>query len=259
MAELTVHPSAVIDPAATVAADVEIGPFVVIEAGVTVGARTRLLAGTVLRTGTSVAEDCELGPYAVLGSPPMDSAFRGEESFVTIGKRVQIREFATVHRATGAGAATVIGPDSLVMNNVHVSHNVTVGRGVTLTAGSQLGGHSSVGDHAVLGASAHLHQFVRVGELAMVGALAGLNRDALPFTLLHGMFAEHYGLNRVGLTRHGFAPERYRLLEQAFRALRRRDEQQLAELVELSEDAARLQEFIAGSQRGISRIRGSGR
>lgn len=252
------HPSAVVDPSAVIGEGAELGPNTVVEAGVKVGPRTRLLAGTVLQQGTVVGADCVLGPYAVLGSLPMDTAFGGEESFVIIGDGVQIRDFATVHRATGAGEATRVGDGTQIMTYVHVSHNAQVGRSVILTSGSQLGGHSSVGDRAVLGAGASLHQFVRVGELAMIGAMSGLNRDALPFTLVHGVFGEHYGLNRVGLKRSGILGERYSGIERAYRALRRGDRELFSELASSTPDVAAMQEFMATSRRGISAMRGKG-
>ncbi len=251
------HPTAQIDPQAQIGAEVEIGPFVVIEADVTVGAGSRLLTGTLLQRGSRVGADCVLGPYAVLGSLPMDSAFRGEDSLVELGDRVQVRDFATIHRASGEGAATMIGADTLIMSSVHVSHNVRVGEGAVVTSGSQLGGHSSVGDFAVLGASAHLHQFVRVGTMAMIGAMSGLNRDALPFSLMHGVFAEHYGLNRIGLKRRGISGERFRMIEQAYRALRRREHDRFSELALGSDDVRLMQEFLATGSRGLSRFRGA--
>jgi len=255
---LHIHPSAVIDPGASLGPGTEVGPSAVIEDGVTVGEGCRVLAGSVLHRGTRLAARVGVGPYAVLGGEPMDSSYRGEESFVDVGEAVRIREFATVHRATGAGEATRIGAGSLLMTYVHVSHNVTVGRDVTLTSGSQLGGHAQVGDGAVLGAGAHLHQFVRVGGRAMIGALAGPNRDALPFMLLHGVFAEHYGLNRVGLERAGFSSERRHLLSRAFRCLRTGDREGVRQLARESEDVQRLLTFESASTRGISRLR-SGR
>lgn len=257
MAAFRAHPSAIVDPQAVIGAGAELGPNTIVEAGVTVGAGTRLLAGTVLQTGTTVGADCVLGPYAVVGSLPMDAEFKGEESFVTIGDRVQIRDFATVHRATGAGAVTRVGDGSQIMTYVHVSHNAQVGNSVILTSGSQLGGHSVVGDRAVLGAGASLHQFVRVGQLAMIGAMSGLNRDALPFSLVHGVFGEHYGLNRVGLKRNGITGERYGAIERAYKALRRGDRQLFAELAAAADDVAAINEFMESSRRGISAIRGA--
>jgi UDP-N-acetylglucosamine acyltransferase len=249
-----IHPSAIIAAGAHLADSVSVGPLVVIEDGVTVGSGTRLLAGTVLQAGTRVGRDCTLGPYAVLGGEPMDSSFKGEESFTVLGDRVELREFATVHRATGAGAATLVGDDTLIMSYAHVSHNAQVGKHCVLTTTVQLGGHVQVGDHAVLGAGAMLHQFCRVGPYAMLGAASGFNQDILPFFMARGNMAKHYRLNRVGLQRNGFSSERYHALEQAFRALRRRDRAALAELAQQSADVQLLQDFIAQSKRGVARF-----
>lgn len=249
-----IHPSAVVSPGAQLAAGVSIGPFVVIEADVQVGSGTQLLAGTVLHSGTRVGSDCRLGPYAVLGGEPMDASFTGERSFVLLGDRVELREFATVHRATGAELATSVGNDTLIMSYAHVSHNAQVGRHCTLTTSVQLGGHTQIGDFAVLGSGALLHQFCRVGPYAMLGAASGYNQDILPFFMARGNMAKHYRLNRVGLQRHGFSAERYTLLEKAFRALRRRDHAALDELAPQSADVQLLQEFIASSKRGVARF-----
>jgi UDP-N-acetylglucosamine acyltransferase len=249
-----IHPTAVIAPGAELAPGVSVGPLVVVEEDVSVGAGTQLLTGTVLLAGTSVGRDCRLGPYAVLGGEPMDSSFQGERSAVLLGDRVELREFATVHRATGEGAVTSVGDDTLIMSYAHVSHNARVGRHCVLTTSVQLGGHTQIGDHAVLGAGAMLHQFCRVGPYAMLGAASGFNQDILPFFMARGNMARHYRLNRVGLQRNGFSAERYGALEQAFRALRKRDLTALALLAEQSSDVQLLQEFIASSTRGVARF-----
>lgn len=249
-----IAPSAIIDPSAELAEGVVVEPFVVIEAGVRVGAGSRLRTGTVLHSGAIVGAGCQLGPYAVVGGAPMDSRYRGEPSLAVLEDGVVMREFATVHRATGEGEATRVGAHTLIMSYAHVSHNVTVGRHVVLTTQVQLGGHSSVGDYATLGAGAMVHQFCRIGCHAMFGAGSATNQDILPFSLAHGYPARHYGLNKVGLRRRGIAGARYRALEAALRAYRRRDWQQLEALAELHDDARVLLEFKAASKRGVSRF-----
>lgn len=255
----SVAPSAVIDDSAALAPDVFVGPGVVIETGVVVGSGSRLLAGTVLRSGTTVGRGCVIGPYAVLGGEPMDSRFRGEPSSVEIGDDVSVREFATLHRATGEGAVTRVGARTLVMSYVHVSHNSQIGTDCVLTSAAQLGGHSTIGDHAVVGASSVMHQFCRVGRYAMFGAASAANQDVLPFAMARGNPAKHYRLNRVGLQRAGIVGERYSQLEGAVRLLRRRDLSALAELAAGNEDVAYLLEFIHSSRRGVARFVGGGR
>lgn len=184
----------------------------------------------------------------------MDSGFRGEPSFAILGDRVTLREFVTVHRATGEGKATRVADDTLVMSYAHVSHNVQVGRGCVLTTAVQLGGHSQVGERAVLGSNALLHQFCRVGEYAMFGAGSGSNRDVLPFLMARGNPARHYRLNRVGLQRNGIDGERYATLERAVRALRRRERDEFERLADESKEVDRLRIFIAESERGVLRF-----
>lgn len=231
---------------------VKVGHNVVVEADVEVGAGTLLLPGTVLLAGSRVGEGCKLGPYAVVGGEPMDSGFRGETSYAVLEAGVELREFATVHRATGEGAATRVGAGTLVMSYAHVSHNGQVGRNCTITTSVQLGGHVEVGDHAVIGSGAMMHQFGRVGAYAMFGAGSAANRDVLPFTMARGNPAVHYRLNRLGLERHGITGERYAALERALRHIRKRELDAAAELAGASEDVALLLRFIESSRRGIS-------
>ncbi len=253
-ATATVHPGAHVHPDARLAPDVRVGPGVVVEANVEVGAGSELLPGTVLHDGSRIGERCRLGPYAIVGGLPMDSHFTGEDTLAVIEDDVTVREFVTVHRATGEGAQTTVGAGSLLMSYVHVSHNTCVGRACVLTTAVQLGGHSEIGDHAVLGSNALIHQFCRVGEYAMVGGASAGNMDVLPFTMARGNPARHYRLNRVGLSRNGIDGERYRALEQAVRALRQRDRERLDQLALGSADVRRLVDFAATTKRGIARF-----
>jgi UDP-N-acetylglucosamine acyltransferase len=246
-----IHPTAVIHPTAKLAENVVIHPFVVIEAGVTVGAGTELKAGTVLQTGTKVGENCKLGPYTVLGGTPMDSRFKGEESFVVIEDGVDLREFVSIHRATGEGAETRIGEGTLVMSSVHISHNVQIGKECTLTTAVQVGGHCQLGNYVVIGAASLMHQFCRIGDYAMFGAGSGINQDILPFSMARGAPASHYKLNKIGLERRGITGERYKLLEKAIRAFRRKEWEVLDELAAQSEDVKLMLEFKNSSKRGL--------
>lgn len=248
----TVHARAEVSPQARLADDVEVGPFVVIEGDVTVGPGTKLLPGTVLFDGARVGARCRLGPYATVAGRPEDRAFAGERSFAVLDDEVELRDFATVHRATGEGHETRIGTRSLLMSYAHVSHNGRVGPNVTLTNTVQLGGHAEVGAGAVLGAGAMMHQFTRIGRLAMVGGTAAVNRDVLPFAMAFGTPAVHYRTNRVGLERAGLADETCSDIQDALRCLRRRDRTEFDALAARSDVVAEMAAFIAESRRGIA-------
>jgi UDP-N-acetylglucosamine acyltransferase len=251
-----VHPAAHVDPSAVLADDVEVRAGAVIEAGVRVGSGTIVDVGTVLHTGTVVGARCRLGVYAVIGGKPMDTSFAGEPSGVLLEDDVEVREFATIHRATGEGARTRVGARSLVMAYVHVSHNGDVGAQCVLTNGVQLGGHVTIGDGAVLGAAGLVHQHCRIGRGAMFGAASGTNRDILPYVMARGAPARHFRLNRVGLLRRGVEGERYRALEQALRAFRRRDQETIDRLAALHEEVATMRTFASESRRGVARFLG---
>lgn len=245
---------ALVHPRARLAAGVVVEHGVVVEDDVEVGAGTHLLVGSVLHAGARVGANCRVGPYAIVGGAPMDTRFRGEPSTAVLEDGVVVREFATVHRATGEGEETRVGSGSLVMSYAHVSHNTRVGTGCVLTTAVQLGGHSQIGDRAVLGSAALLHQFGRVGPYAMLGAASAANTDVLPFAMARGNPARHYRLNAVGLKRNGFDQERYRALEQALRMLRHRDLDALEELARWNEDARTLLTFVQTSKRGVARF-----
>lgn len=261
--QASVRPSiasgAVVHPDARLADGVVVEHGVVIEADVEVGAGTRLLVGSVLHAGARVGQNCRVGPYAVVGGTPMDTRFRGEPSTAVLEDDVVVREFATVHRATGEGEETRVGSGTLVMSYAHVSHNTRVGAGCVLTTAVQLGGHAQVGDHAVLGSAALVHQFGRVGAYAMLGAASAANTDVLPFSMARGDPVRHFRLNTVGLKRNGFDAERYRALERALRLLRRRDLDTLETMARDNEDARTLLTFVRTSQRGVARFVTSGR
>ena len=248
----TVHPSAVVAESAELGEGCVVGPFALIEAGVRVGDGTIIQTGSVLHTGSRIGAGCRVGPYAVVGGEPMDTAFRGEPSFAVLDERVTLREFVTVHRASGEGNETRVGADTLVMSSVHVSHNVQVGRECVLTTQVQLGGHAQVGDYAVLGSTAIVHQHGCIGAYAMLGAGSAANRDVLPYSMARGNPARHYRLNRVGLKRRGVSGARYKDLERAVRAFRRRDWALLEKLALLSDDVQLMLTFRDASKRGLS-------
>jgi UDP-N-acetylglucosamine acyltransferase len=246
-----IHPTAIVHPNARVSEGVMVGPNVVIEADVVVGEGSILQAGTVLHSGSRVGKHCQLGPYVVLAGEPMDTNYKGETSYAVLEDNVVLREFVTVHKATGEGAETRVGEGALIMTYAHITHNCKVGKKAVLVTSVQLGGHCEVGDYAFLGSVAILHQFCKVGAHAMYGAGSASNQDVLPFSMARGNPAKHLRLNKIGLERRGIVGERYKLLEKAIRAIRRKDKVLLAELAQQSDDVKVMLEFKETSKRGI--------
>ncbi len=202
-----IHPTAIVHPGAKVGKGAEIGPFCVIGEHVTVGAGAMLLSHVVVNGYTTIGEDAKIHPFCSIGAPSQDRKYVGERSFTTIGARTEIREFVSVHRATGEGETTSIGDDSLLLTYVHIAHNCKIGNNVTMSSTAQLAGHVVVEDFVTIGGQTGVHQFVRIGEHAMVGGISRIGRDVPPYVLVSGNPAKPYGLNRVGLQRADFTPD----------------------------------------------------
>lgn len=254
---MSISDLAVIHPGARLGRNVAVSPFALIEDGVTIGDDCEIGPQVVLRAGTEIGPGCRLRVGVVIGDPPMDGAFKGEASLVRLGREVDLREYVTIHRATGEGAATIIGNASLVMPYTHIAHNCRIGNSVTITNACQLAGHVEIEDHAVLGGMTGLHQFTRVGAYAMAGACSYLARDLPPFMIGAGNPFRVRGINRVGLQRTGFAPEQLDLLRTVHRMVYRSSlnlSDALSAVLERFPDSPQVQQFVAfarASKRGI--------
>ncbi len=253
---MTVHPTAVIDPRAEIHAEVEIGPYVVIDGPVKVRRRTRIMAHAYITGWTEVGEDNEIHPGVILGGAPQDKAYHGEESYLRIGDHNVFREYVQVHRGTVQGSSTVIGSDNFLMASSHVGHNCKLGDHIVLTNGALLGGYVEVGDRVFISGHCVVHQFVRVGELSLMRGLSGTSRDVPPYSVVDWQHRVR-GVNSVGLKRAGFDDQRIREIKEAFRILFRKGRNLALAIQEIetkgnySMDVLALLEFIKSSKRGV--------
>ena len=252
---MAIHPTAVIAPRAELDAEVDVGPYVVIDGPVQIGRGTRILAHAVLTGWTRIGRDNEIHMGAVVGHVPQDVAYTGARSYLRIGDRNVIREHSQIHRGTTAESETVVGDDNFLMQHAHVAHNCRLGNHTVIGGGALLAGHVSMEDRAFVSGNCVVHQTVRIGTLALLRGLSRTSRDVPPFCIMDGTHTVR-GLNVVGLRRAGFGPERIADLRRAFSALfRRRGD--LSRKVETlldsgpSDDVRRLIEFIRGSERGV--------
>lgn len=220
MTESQRHPTAIIASGAELAEDVEVGPYVVIEDLVTIGAGTSIGPHTVIHSRARIGERNRIHAHAVIADTPQDYSFAGEETRVEIGNDNIIREGVTIHRSTNLDIPTRVGSHCFLMAYSHVAHGCQVDDHVILTNNVMLGGDVEVGAGAIIGGGTAVHQFCRVGPSTMVAGVAGILKDILPYSMAKGAPALHYRLNAVGLKRAGVNGPRYRVLEQAFRALR---------------------------------------
>lgn len=192
-----IHPSAVVDPQATLAEDVSVGPQVVIERGAAVGPGTRLWAGVFLGEGVTVGSQCVLYPRVaiypgarignrvilhagvVIGSDGFGYVFAEGRHLkfpqlgsVIIEDDVEIGSNSTVDR--GSLRTTVIGTGTKIDNLVQIAHNVRIGRHCVIAAQTGISGSVEIGDYVVMGGQAGVGENVRMEDHVMVGGQAGV-------------------------------------------------------------------------------------
>jgi UDP-N-acetylglucosamine acyltransferase len=256
---MNIHQTAIISPHAQIAPDVRVGPYAVIEDEVIIGDGCEIGAHAVIKRFTTLGARNRVYEHAVLGGEPQDVKFRNEKSRLVIGDDNLIREFVTIHRASGEGEETRVGSRNFLMIGVHVAHNCVVGDDNIFANEVALAGHITVEDHVFLSNNVGAHQFVRFGRYAMVGGKSKIVQDVLPFFITDGNPPRVRGLNTVALRRAGFSTEERRALKSAYRILLRSQltlEDALAELARLDdENVQHLVQFIRGSQRGFARAR----
>ena len=257
----TIHPTAIIEDGAQLGDDVVIGPYAKIGAHAKIGARTVVQQGAIVDGHTTLGEDCQIFPYALIGMKTQDLKYKdGSVSYVEIGNRTVVREFATVHLGTADGEKTIIGDDCLFMAYCHAAHGVILGNHVICSNNVQLAGDVHIQDWAIIGGCAASHQFCTIGRHAMVGGMSKIRQDFPPFMLgdmVDGAL-KVIGPNVVGLTRRGFSRDVISALKEAFRfiyhsglnrsqALERveNDVDQIAEVQELVQ-------FYRHSTRGVA-------
>ena len=196
-----IHPTAVVDKQAELGDGAVIGPYTVIEADVTIGEGSELMAGVVVRRYATLGPGNVVHPYAVLGGEPQDHKFDPDsKTYLRIGQDNVFREHVTINRATTEGGATVIGNGCYFMTHAHVGHDSVVADKVILTNDAAVAGHCEIGARAILSANMVVHQFCWVGELVMTRGNAGTSQHVPPFVMVKGV---NYvsGLNTVGLRR----------------------------------------------------------
>lgn len=195
-----IHPTALVDPSAELADDVEVGPYAIVEAGAKAGASTRLMAYAYLCSGAVLGEACEVHMGAVVGHAPQDFSYKGEPTGAVLGNRVIVRENVTIHRATKTERPTSVGDGCYLMAGSHVAHDCQLGRSVMLANGAQLAGHVQIGDGAIVSGNVVIHQFVRIGKLSILSGGSRFGMDVPPYLIGDGTNAVT-SLNAVGLRR----------------------------------------------------------
>jgi len=254
---VSVHPSSQIAAGAQVPASCTIGPFCTIGPDVVLGEECRLISHVVIDGRTRIGARNTIYPFASIGVPPQDLKYRGEPTETLIGDDNTIRESVTISRGTvGGGGITRLGSNCLLMTCAHIGHDSDVGSHVIMANAATLAGHVVIEDYVTLGAFCPVHQHCIVGRYSFIGGGTIVTQDVLPFSLTSSKRENKaFGINKIGLQRRGFSPERLQALQKAFRTLlaaKLNTSQALEKLKGMpGEDIALLVTFLERSERGI--------
>jgi UDP-N-acetylglucosamine acyltransferase len=254
-----IHPSAVINPNARVAATCAIGPYCIVGADVELGEECELISHVVIHGPSKIGTHNRFFPFCAIGGEPQDLTFKGEVVRLEMGDHNVVREYVTINRGTiKGGGTTKIGSHTLIMAYTHVGHDSVIGDHAMLVNAATLAGHVTVEEWAVVGALCAVHQFTRIGAHSYIGGGTVITKDVLPFSkCVTPRHTQTYGLNAVGLERRGFSKERIARIHHAFRVLlnsKLNTSQALEKLRQegdLGEDVDMLLGFIENSERGV--------
>lgn len=214
-----IHPTAIIEPGATLPTDIFVGPYAYI------GSHVKLANGCYIHHHATVdgltilGENCEVFPYALIGGKTHDLKYTGGMPGLKVGDRNIFREYVSVHGATKEGEWTILGNDNVLLAYSHIAHDCIVGNDLVMSSHAALGGHVEVGDCVNIGWNAGVHQFCYIGSYAMIGACAKLVQDVLPYMIADGNPAIMRTVNRIGLERRGFSAEDIEAIRRLFKKI----------------------------------------
>lgn len=255
-----IHSTAIIDPTARIAANVQIGPWTVIGANVEIGEGTWIGPHVVIQGPTKIGKDNKIFQFSSIGEIPQDKKYRGEETFLEIGDRNTIREFCTFNRGTAQdNSITRVGNDNLFMAYVHIAHDCIVGNSNIFANNASLAGHVIIDNHVILSGFSGVFQACRVGAHSFICMGSLVDKDVPPFVKVSGDHAKPFGLNTVGMKRFGFTEETILALRRAYKVIYRQGltvRQALEELNTMAKDYQEISlfiDFLQTSERGIVR------
>ncbi|GAB4181611.1 MAG: acyl-ACP--UDP-N-acetylglucosamine O-acyltransferase [Wenzhouxiangellaceae bacterium] len=254
---MSIHSSAIVDPAAQLDDDVSVGPYSIIGPQVRIGAGTRIGPHVVISGRTTIGRDNRIFQFSSIGDEPQDKKYQGEDTELIIGDGNTIREQCTLNRGTmQGGGVTRIGDDNWLMACVHIAHDCIVGNHTVFANNSALAGHVVVEDWAILSGYSLVHQFCIIGRHSLMSFGSHINRSVPPYVMVSSDKARPRGINTEGLRRRGFNSEQILRLRQAYRILYRSGlsqeeaQQQLEQLAQDGEEIKPLLDFLQRTERG---------
>lgn len=195
-----IHPTAVIDPSATLGNNLSIGAHVVISAnvtlgnnvcihpnvviypGVSLGDRTLLHANCTIHERTQIGADCVIHSGAVIGAegfgfvPTAQDWVKMEQAgYVILEDQVEVGCNSTVDRP--AVGTTRIGRDTKLDNMVHIGHGCKIGQGCAMAGQVGLAGGVELGNGVILAGQVGVANRVKIGDRSTVSSKGGVQSN----------------------------------------------------------------------------------
>ncbi len=255
--KVKIHPTACVHPEAKLGKDVEIGHYSIVGEHVKIGDKTQVESSCVIKGRTQIGQRCKIFTGAVIGSPPQDLKYKGEDTEVIIGDDNIIREYVTINLGTVSRGKTIIGNKNLLMAYAHVAHDCEIRDEAIIANLGTFAGHVTIENKAIVGGLVAVHQFVRVGQLAIIGGCSKVVQDIPPYAMVDGHPARIYGINSIGLKRNDVGPETIRHIKTAFKILFKMKLSTSNALRKIKDEippdscVSYLVEFIKNSKRGV--------
>ncbi|PGH38130.1 MAG: acyl-[acyl-carrier-protein]--UDP-N-acetylglucosamine O-acyltransferase [Candidatus Nephrothrix sp. EaCA] len=252
-----IHPLALVHPDAKIGSRVEIEAFASVKGDVVIGDGSYIASHAVIWDGARLGKNVKIFPGASIAAVPQDLKFAGEKTETLIGDNTVIRECVTVSRGTADKMKTKIGSDCLLMAYVHIAHDCLIGNHCIFSNAVQLAGHVHIDDWAILGGTSAVHQFVKIGAHVMVAGGSLVRKDVPPYCKAGREPLSYVGVNTVGLQRRGFSPEKIGEIQEVYRTLFYRGNNnskalnEVEQMVPPSAERDYILEFIRTSERGI--------
>ena len=188
-----IHPTAVIDPDASVAEDAVIGPLCVVERGARVGSGSVLKSRVTLSEGCSVGERCILHSGVVVGADGFGFALHQGQwekieqlGAVRIGDDVEIGANTCIDR--GALDDTVIENGVKLDNLIQIGHNVHIGAHTAMAGCVGVAGSARIGAHCTVGGGAVVLGHLTLADHVHISAVSVVTRSILQPGQYTGMF-----------------------------------------------------------------------
>ncbi|MFW5426121.1 MAG: acyl-ACP--UDP-N-acetylglucosamine O-acyltransferase [Methylophagaceae bacterium] len=255
-----IHPTAIVDPSAVIADDVDIGPYTIIGPDVEIGAGCKIESHVVIKGPTKIGKNNKVYQFSSVGEDPQDKKFADEHAVLEIGDNNLIRENVTINRGTAQGGGiTKIGNDNWIMAYVHIAHDCIVGNENILANNASLAGHVIIHDFVILGGFTLISQFNTMGSYSFSAMGSVISRNVPPYVLVSGHMAKPIGINVEGLRRRQFSDVQIKNIRQAYKLMYRSGlgiedaQQQIEGMDQIDSELSIMSTFLNDQEGGIIR------